>query len=204
MPTCRGKRHESYALPSPHAPRTAPRVMADGGCIAMLLRPYHAWPCTTPTHDSLEPRIAFVSLRPRRAGSATLPHLSPHHQHLPPHPWPTYRHIHCRWYVCRWCLHLSRSRRASMHRCHHHQIAATTTIAAAARSRRQLRCSYRTLPSSHPPRPPPLISHRVVPAPPPTPPLDFFADTAAMAEDKGHAAPQSSKGLGIRSDHLSG
>jgi len=40
--------------------------MADGGCIAMLLRPYHAWPCTTPTHDSLEPRIAFVSLRPRR------------------------------------------------------------------------------------------------------------------------------------------
>jgi len=22
-----------------------------------------------------------------------------HQQHLPPHPWPTYRHIHCRWYA---------------------------------------------------------------------------------------------------------
>jgi len=179
------------------------RAMADDGRIAKLLRSYrghiamHPDPWLSGAADrvrlSAPPpcglrHTATPVTTPPTSATTSLADISPHSLPM----------------VCRWCLHLSRSRRASMHRCHHHQIAATTTIAAAARSRRQLRCSYRTLPSSHPPRPPPLISHRVVPAPPPTPPLDFFADTAAMAEDKGHAAPQSSKGLGIRSDHLSG
>jgi len=92
--------------------------MADGGCIAMLLRPYHAWPCTTPTHDSLEPRIAFVSLRPRRRAAPPSLHLSSPTTSattsladISPHSLPM---------VCRWCLHLSRSRRAFVHRCHHH------------------------------------------------------------------------------------
>jgi len=179
------------------------RAMADDGRIAKLLRSYrghiamHPDPWLSGAADrvrlSAPPpcglrHTATPVTTPPTSATTSLADISPHSLPM----------------VCRWCLHLSRSRRASMHRCHHHQIAATTTIAAAARSRRQLRCSYRTLPSSHPPRPPPLISHRVVPAPPPTPPLDFFADTAAVAEDKGHAAPQSSKGLGIRSDHLSG
>jgi len=169
--------------------------MADGGCIAMLLRPYHAWPCTTPTHDSLEPRIAFVSLRPRRAGSATLPHLSPHHQHLPPHPWPTYRHIHCRWYADGASISLG----VGGHPC----IAATTTRSlpppqslqrralAASSAAAIAPCHHHIHPAHHHSYHTALSRHR-----PPPRPLTFLPTPLLWQRTRGTLPPKAPKASG--------